>query len=86
MLIDFLAVPERLGVRDGSVQLRVSGAGERAELRVTSWKPIALRNAPNGDLNVELELLDTAGRPLPGPGARLERRVTINRELSPGAK
>jgi hypothetical protein len=82
--VDFVAAPERLGVHDGAVLVKVSGAGQSALTKLSRWQPVAIQDPPDGDLDVELGLLDPAGKPLSSPGAQVRRRITVNREL--GAK
>lgn len=69
VIVDFLALPEQLG--DRSATVRVTGEGSKLEQRLTEWQPLALRDLPSGDFRVEVEL----------GGARVDRVVTVNRDL-----
>ena len=54
-----------------SATVRVTGQGSKLEQRLTEWQPLALRDLPSGDFRVEVEL----------GGARVDRVVTVNRDL-----
>ncbi len=69
VVVDFLALPERLGPRGATV--RVTGAGVTLEQHSSVWQPLFLRDLPSGDFRVEIEL----------DGVRTERVVTVNRDL-----
>jgi hypothetical protein len=79
LLIDFLALPERMGVERGSARVRASVRGAQPiEQLLTSWQPVALKNAPSGDIDIEVSMLDADGKPI--AGARAARTITVNRE------
>ncbi|GMV12736.1 MAG: hypothetical protein AMXMBFR56_09600 [Polyangiaceae bacterium] len=76
--IDFLAAPERLG--RGGAKVRVVGPNLELERRLERWQPLTLHDAPNGDIDVEVSLLDEAGTP--DATSRVARTVSVNRELA----
>jgi len=59
--------------------VRLSGRGfAPVEQRLTKWQPIVVREAPNGDLEVEVTLFDKGGVAI--PGARAAETITVNRD------
>lgn len=76
--IDFLAAPERLG--RGGARVRVVGPNLALEQRLERWHPLVLHDPPDGDLDVEVSLLDEAGTP--DATSRAARTVSVNRELA----
>lgn len=85
LVVDFLAAPERLGVADGRVRVRLTGPGVALSTELERWQPIRVRDLPSGDYDVEASLLDHDGRPLDGPSATARRTITVNRELEPAS-
>lgn len=44
---------------------------------VDQWQPYFIKNAPMGDLNLKIELLDAGGKELSGENTSVERTVTL---------
>ncbi len=78
--IDFLAAPTRLGVEGGRVHVSIAGGGLTAEKDLSAWQPIAIRNLPSGDFEVDVSLFDPSGKPLSEPSASARRMITVNRD------
>ncbi|MBE7479383.1 MAG: hypothetical protein HS104_05285 [Polyangiaceae bacterium] len=56
------------------------GPNLELERRLERWQPLTLHDAPNGDIDVEVSLLDEAGTP--DATSRVARTVSVNRELA----
>jgi len=76
VLIDFLALPMRLG--PGGARIQVRGPGTELTQRVTHWQPYRLEGAAAGDWEVVVSLLDEKAE-VQGEPARSV--VTLNPEL-----
>jgi hypothetical protein len=79
--IDFLAAPERLGVTGGRARVTLTGNGVKSEREVAAWQPLSVKNLPSGDFDIEVTLLDAAGKALAAP-ARARRTISVNRDVA----
>jgi hypothetical protein len=78
--IDFLAAPGRLGAEGGRARVKLMGSGVSTERELSTWQPLAIRDLPSGDFDVEVSLLDAGGKALPDPSATVRRTITVNRD------
>jgi hypothetical protein len=54
-------------------------AGESRSITVSNWQPFLLKDLPDGELRVKLELRDKDGVVVPGPWNSAERVITVRR-------
>jgi hypothetical protein len=83
LLLDFYLSNASLGEGRGSVVAIVTPhEGAPLTTRLTTWAPMHIKNLPSGIAKVLLELRDKDDQLVPGPYARVEREVSINREAN----
>jgi hypothetical protein len=80
ILLDFYLIDARIGPSLGAVRASITPpVGEARTLELTRWIPHEIRNLPDGDTRVRLELLDASGARLPGRFSAAEQIITVNR-------
>ena len=83
LLLDFYLANASIGNGRGSVQATVTPhEGTPVSAKLTSWSPMLVKNLPSGPARILLELRDKDDQPVPGPYARAEREISINREAN----
>lgn len=73
VLLDFYVKNATLGTDAYKVKVNVGDT----TFTVDKWQPYFIKNAPMGDLDVKITLLDSAGNELTGDNTSIERSVTL---------
>ena len=73
VLLDFYVKNATLGADAYKVKVNVGDT----TFTVDKWQPYFIKNAPMGDLNLKIELLDADGKNLTGDNTSIERSVTL---------
>lgn len=73
VLLDFYVKNATLGENAYKVKVNVGDT----TFTVNKWQPYFIKNAPMGDLNLKIELLDAEGKNLTGDNTSVERSVTL---------
>jgi hypothetical protein len=81
ILLDFYLANVELGDGKDSIRATVQPpVGDGQNFLITSWAPWSIKNLPNGETKVKLELLDKNKQPVPGSWNVTERTITVNRD------
>ena len=80
VLLDFYLANVELGEGKFSVQATITPpVGDVKSMTIQEWKPFGIKNLPDGETKVKLELRDKGGQVAAGPWNSTERTVVINR-------
>lgn len=89
ILVDFQLVNIVLGEKTASVSIEVRGSKLSVPLRASTaqfGRPYYVENLPSGTYEMELNLLDHAGRPVPGAWNKTVRTIVVDRSVGPAIK
>ncbi len=73
LLLDFFVLNTTLSENGDKVRATINGE----EFTITEWAPHVIKGLPLGEVTIQLELLDSAGNPIPGPFNKVTRTVTL---------
>jgi hypothetical protein len=80
VFLDFYLLNAELG--DGKFMVHPTVTppkGEARSITVKTWQPFRLKNLPDGETRVKLELRDAKGVVVPGAWNSVERSITVRR-------
>lgn len=84
ILLDFYLANAELGKGKHTVHATVTpSVGDPRSITIEEWKPFGIKNLPDGDSKVKLELRDKDGKIVPGAWNVTERTITVKREAAP---
>lgn len=75
LLLDFYVWNGKLGADSSSNKIKATINGK--DFVIDTWQPYFIQNAPMGELNVQLQLLDKNGSPLSGDNTSVTRTVKL---------
>lgn len=75
LLLDFYVLNTSLGADSNSSKIKATINGK--DFMIDKWQPYFIQNAPMGDLNVQLQLLDKSGAPVSGDNTTVTRAVKL---------
>ncbi len=73
LLLDFFLLNTTLSEDGNKVRATINGS----EFMLTEWAPYVIKGLPKGEVTVKLELLDSAGKLIPGGFNEVSRTVTL---------
>lgn len=73
LMLDFFLANTTLSADGNRVRATINGT----EFVFTEWVPYVVEGLPMGEIEITLELLDSAGEPVPGPFNSVTRTVTL---------
>jgi hypothetical protein len=80
VILDFYLLNAELGPGKFMVHPTITPpSGESRSITVSTWQPFLLKNLPDGETRVKLELRDKDGVVVPGPWNSVERTIMVRR-------
>jgi hypothetical protein len=73
ILLDFFVLNTTISKNGNKVRVTINNS----EFFVTEWAPYVISGLPMGKTTIELALLDTEGKLLPGPFNSVKRTITL---------
>ncbi|MGB2129435.1 MAG: hypothetical protein ACPHXR_08170 [Flavicella sp.] len=75
VLLDFFVINTELSEKGNKVKATINNQ----EFTITEWVPYVIKGLPTGITNINLELIDAKGNPIPGPFNKVTRSITIEK-------
>ena len=75
ILLDFFVLNTTLSEKGNKVKATINGQ----EFLITEWAPKVIKGLPEGEVTIELELIDAAGNFIEGPFNKVKRTVTLTK-------